>query len=212
MSNAIPDQRPVWDKKHSAGDHEMLRDIPSPLAEIAEPYFSHNSYILELGCGVGRDAVLFAQRGHQVLATDGSEIVIRQNQRCLPKNVRSEVLDMRKILPYEANSFDVVYANLSLHYYSHRKTQQIFQEIARVLKSGGVFAFACKSFDNLHSEGIELEKDVFASPSGATIHLFSIHYAKELLGKVFQERYLDEVEEEYNGRYSKIVRCIAERR
>lgn len=209
----IPDQRPVWDKKHGSGDHDTLRHIPSPLAELAEPYFPNSSYILELGCGVGRDAELFASRGHEVLATDGSQVVITQNIDTIPEEkIEFDVLDMREEFPYGPNTFDVVYANLSLHYYSDEQTIAIIREVARVLKPGGTFAFACKSYDSLHSDGKEIEKNVFASPSGATIHLFSTEYTRSLLDSVFNIKNLDEVEEEYNSRYSKIVRCIAAKR
>ena len=209
MSNIVPDQRPVWDAKHRAGDHEKLRNIPSPLAKLVEPHLLRNSHILELGCGVGRDTIYFAEHGHQILATDGSEVVIDQDQQYVRSGIKFDVLDMREAFPYEAEYFDAVYANLSLHYYSDEMTRKIVKEIVRVLKSSGVFAFACKSYDSLHNEGVEIEKDVYSSPSGATIHLFSIDYVESLLKDVLAKEYLDEVEEEYNGRFSKIVRCIA---
>lgn len=207
---SIPDQRPIWDKKHTQGDHEELRGKPSPLAEIAELYFPASAYILELGCGVGRDAVMFASKDHRVLATDGSEVVIEQNAKLITKeNVSFRALDMREPFPYGNNSFDVVYANLSLHYYSEQKTTEIANEIARVLKSGGIFAFACKSYDSLHGDGEEIDRSVFASPSGATIHFFSEEYARSILEPAFEVMLLDEVEEVYKGRQSRIVRCIA---
>lgn len=207
----IPDQRPVWDRKHSAGDHEQLRHTPSPLSRLAEPYFSENANILELGCGVGRDAVFFAKKGHKVIATDGSKIAIEQDiNHFSDLGVEFRVLDMQEPLPYPYRSFDVVYANLSLHYYSHKKTREIIEEIARVLKSGGLLAFACKSVDDFHhGNGEEVEENIFVAPNGHVRHLFSIPYAKELLKNLFKISYIDVVKEEYNGEKSSILRCIA---
>lgn len=207
----IPDQRPVWERKHSAGEHEALRHSPSPLAGLAEPLFPRHSRILELGCGVGRDAIFFASKGHTVIATDGSPTVIQQDKAHFPnRGIEFEVLDMQEPLPFLASSFDVIYANLSLHYYTHEKTREIVEEIAKKLKPRGVLAFACKSVDDFHhGNGEEVEKDVFVSPKGHVRHLFSIDYTKDLLAGLFTIEHLDTVEEEYNGEKSNILRCVA---
>ncbi len=207
----IPDQTIVWNKKHGEGDHEMLRGSPSPLAEIAEPYFQRQSNILELGCGVGRDAVYFASKGHNVLATDSSDVVIGQNkQRSAVDGVEFALLDIQKEFPYEPESFDVVYANLALHYYSAEKTRETVASITQVLKTGGVLAFACKSKDEARTNGAkEVEDNVFVAPNGRALHLFSVEYARQLVADSFEVLHLDEVDEEYGGRESSIVRCIA---
>ena len=128
-----------------------MRHSPSPLSELAEPYFPRQSQILELGCGVGRDAVFLAKNGHKVLATDSSEVVIKQDRQHFPDSgVEFTVLDMQEPFPYMPKSFDVVYTNLSLHYYSHQKTREIVEDIARILKADGILAFACKSVDDFH--------------------------------------------------------------
>ncbi len=206
----IPDQIPIWDQKHEKGDHTTLRGVPSPLAERAVEYFADESRILELGCGVGRDAVYFAQCGHEVVATDGSATVIKQNKMLINQSgVTFEKLDMRQTFPYNSESFNVVYANLSLHYYSDEKTREILKEMTRVLKLGGLLVFACKSYDSLHNTGREIEPNIIISPTGATLHLFSVNYVDELLANEVSVEYIDEIEEDFNGRQSKIIRCIA---
>ncbi len=207
----IPDQKLVWDKKHNAGEHEVLRHTPSPLVKLSEPYFPKLSYILELGCGVGRDAEFFAQKGYKVVATDGSKVVINQDKKHFADSgIKFSVLDMQEPMPYPVESFDVVYANLSLHYYSHKKTREIVEEIARILKDDGLLAFACKSTDDFHhGNGEEVEKDVFVSEEGHVRHLFSLAYTRKLLDDLFDIKHLDKIEEEYNGQKSNIVRCIA---
>lgn len=49
-------------------------------------------------------------------------------------------LDVSKPLPFEENTFDVIYAHLSLHYFSKEQTNAILSEIQRVIKRGGIFA------------------------------------------------------------------------
>jgi SAM-dependent methyltransferase len=207
----IPDQIPVWDAKHEAGDHEKLRHQPSPLAELSVQYFPDNSQVLELGCGVGRDAEFFTSRGHSVIATDASEVVIKQDRHYLADSgIEFEVLDMRNALPYPEDRFDVVFANLSLHYYSHDATKGIVNNIKEVLKVGGLLVFACKSVENLElGNGEEVEKDIFVSASGHVRHLFSMPYTRTLLSHLFEIEHLDVIDEVYNGQESSILRCVA---
>lgn len=211
MKHEIPDQIAMWNTKHGLGDHEGLRHTPSPLSLTAEPKFPRQSRILELGCGVGRDAVFFADKGHNVLATDSSEVVIKQDREHFPHSgVQFEVLDMQQPLPYLPASFDVVYANLALHYYPEEKTQGIIKNISKILKNDGVLAFACKSKDDIRTKDAQqVENNVFVAPNGHALHLFSISYTRQLLEGIFGITYIDEIAEEYNGRTSDIVRCIA---
>jgi ubiquinone/menaquinone biosynthesis C-methylase UbiE len=147
----IPDQKAVWEKKHGSDEHEKLRDTPSSFAPIAEKYFPRGAKIVELGCGVGRESAYFAKHGFEVVASDISENAITKNKEYFTKlNVVFTVLDMQKSLPYLDSSVDVVYANLSLHYYTDKVTREIFHEIWRVLKPGGMLAFACKSIHDFH--------------------------------------------------------------
>lgn len=207
----IPDQIPVWNTKHDANDHAVLRGSPSPFAKVVEPFFHRKSHILELGCGVGRDAAYFSTLGHFVTATDGSEIVIRQNQLddSLSHVGSFGVLDMRERFPYADHAYDAVYANLSLHYYDDRTTRAIVSEMKRVVRIGGVVAVACKSYDSMHAGGKQIAPDIYTSSNGQTIHLFTQAYMRELFGHHSKVLHLDEVAETYRGRMSKIVRCIA---
>lgn len=208
----LPDQIKVWDRKHGKGDHEKLRTIVSPLAELALPYLPEHSKILELGCGVGRDAIFFASHGHTVIATDGSETVITQNKKQSHQNVEFGVLDMRNPLLYSSEEFDAVFANLSLHYYENDVTHQVVGEAARVLKPGGLFIFACKSRDDYRTKDArEVERDIFVDKNNHAVHLFSLGYARQLAQDVFKIELLEEIEEEYDGRASNIVRCIAKK-
>lgn len=209
----IPDQKEMWNRKHKEGEHTTLQDDPSSLALLVGPKFHERSTILELGCGVGRDAVFFAKNGHKVMATDLSEVVIKQNQQRLPgSDIKFSTLDMQKPLPYPDSSFDAVYANLSIHYYDHKTTQEIVNEVSRVLKPGGIFVFACKSINDFHhGNGEEVEENVFVSPKGHARHLFSIPYTEELLADQFEVDLLKEVEEEYSGEKSVMIQCISKK-
>lgn len=207
----IPDQVKMWDKKHLLGEHSAFRHEHSLFATLVEPRLPRVSRILDLGCGVGRDANLFAEYGHQVLATDFSSEVIKQNRKIFKRsNLEFQVMDMSEPMPYESETFNVVYANLSIHYFSHTAVQNIISEIMRLLKPGGLFCFACKSpKDSYHGEGEEIEDNYFISSKGHARHFFSKEYTKDLMKDAFIIEMLDEVSEEYIGRRSTYVRCVA---
>lgn len=208
----IPDQIKVWNRKHGDGDHEIIRAVASPLAELSLKYIPEHSKILELGCGVGRDALFFAKNGHSVIATDGSGVVIEQNNKYQYKNVTFDVLDIRDKLPYTSAEFDIVFANLSLHYYEDKVTRAVIKEIAFILKPEGLLVFACKSKDDYRTKGArEVEKNIFVAKNDHAIHLFSAEYVTEILGDRFKTILLDEVDEEYTGKVTSIVRCIAKK-
>lgn len=58
-----------------------LRHTPSPFAQwCLQTQLQPGSHILELGCGNGRDSFAFLQHGLQVIAVDGCEVAIADNQ------------------------------------------------------------------------------------------------------------------------------------
>ncbi len=94
--------------------------------------------ILELGCGAGEASVYFAKLGALVTATDISggmlEVVGRVAER------HRVVVQICKCfsdnLPFEDESFDIVYAANLLH---HVELEQTLAEARRVLRDGGIF-------------------------------------------------------------------------
>jgi len=94
--------------------------------------------ILEIGCGCGEASVYFAKQGAEVFATD-----ISQGMVDLTLNVASyhNVTINGKAcpadsLPFEDNTFDIVYAANVLHHVDFDLT---LDEIKRVLKPDGMF-------------------------------------------------------------------------
>lgn len=95
--------------------------------------------ILDLGCGLGRHSILFAQSGFIVDACDLSSYAIDHlNVWAKTENVsvNTKVCDMLE-LPYESNTFDALFA---YHVISHTTTKdflKVISEIKRVLKKEG---------------------------------------------------------------------------
>ena len=173
MSRQPPDQQRLWSQ---AWEHrDGTNSGPSAFFGECAPLVPPGARILELGCGQGADAAAFAALGHEVTATDFVAGVIERNSRRHAGQPRLEFQHMRidEPFPFATAAFDVVYAHLTLHYFTGAVTRRIFKEIHRVLRSGGMLMFACKSnHDPLHGRGIEIEPDMFAL-DGKVRHFFS---------------------------------------
>jgi SAM-dependent methyltransferase len=112
-----------------------------------------NGRILDLGCGPGRDAKVFADQRFHVIGIDFSPTMIAAARACAPQ-VTFHVMDIES-LDFPPNSFDGVWANCSLLHVPKRSIPAVLQNIAAILKSKGIFYLALK----LGDAGEVLEKD-----------------------------------------------------
>jgi ubiquinone/menaquinone biosynthesis C-methylase UbiE len=147
-----------------------------------------------------------------VIATDFAEVAIQKNSQRLKdiSNLQFEVLDMTNTFPYSDNEFDVVYARLSLHYFTSEKTREIFSEIFRVLKPNGYLCFVCKSTtDELYGQGVEIEKDMFEE-NGHVRHFFSEAYTNSLLEAQFKVKKLESQDKKTYTRNASLIKVIAQ--
>jgi len=99
-------------------------------------YLSDSGLCLDLGCGIGQYSRIFMKYGYEVISADISNIALEK-----VKEFNSNVvnLDMREVLPFEDDKFDIVFANLSIHYFSDIDTKKLMNEINRILKKDGLF-------------------------------------------------------------------------
>jgi len=103
--------------------------------------------LLDLGCGDGRDSIYFSNKGIKVTALDFSESGINKL-----KNQNSKIdciFEDIKNINLGENSFDVIYAHLSLHYFDDETTDKIFDNLFRILRKGGLIFIKCKSVDDV---------------------------------------------------------------
>ena len=205
-------QKQYWDKLHNQGNIDHFSGKPTDFAEEIIKIIPPLSKILELGCGAGNDSIAFAQAGNTVLATDFSNVAIKKNSerfKGIP-NLTFEVLDISDPMSFNDNKFDVVYARLSLHYFTDKITKKIFNEMHRVLRPNGYLCFMCKSTnDPLYGKGIEVEKDMFEN-NGHVRHFFSEDYAKLLLTDRFKIQKIESGNEKFYGNDSAFVKVIAQ--
>lgn len=176
-------------------------DKPSLFAQDAIKYFPKSGNLLDLGSGQGQDSRYFAEHGYDVTSTDLEEAALELNRSKLPENLKSKIsvqqLDLAKKFPFASNSFDVVYAHLSLHYFSDQQTKDTFAEIWRVLKPGGVLAFFTNSTsDPEHGTGTQLEPDYFDVGKQGPKRFLTVKTAGEY-ARAFEVKLLDNNGETY---------------
>lgn len=101
-----------------------------------------NARILDAGCGPGRDAGLFTDKGFRVVGIDLAEKMIEFAKRLAPK-AEFRVMDLRH-LAFGDSSFDAVWFNASLLNIKKEEAPQTLVEMHRVLKPNGLMFVGVK--------------------------------------------------------------------
>lgn len=161
-----------WNRDHE--DRQGLIDKDHSQYSIAtEALFPRNSFIADLGGGTGADSMYFLQRGHSVVVFDISPIALdfarhRAARLGFAADIQCKQVDLKEnSIPSGASQFDVVYARLSLHYFTFNRTVEIFREVDRILKPGGRAFMTFKSPSDdpeimaLKKRATETEPNVF---------------------------------------------------
>ncbi len=112
-----------------------------------------NGHVLDLGCGIGQFTDYWLGNGFRVTSADISVNALNALKERTPDATAVE-LDMRKPLPFDDGTFDVVFVNLSIHYFDEETTLDLSREIHRILKPGGLFIGSVNS-----SAAYEIVKD-----------------------------------------------------
>ena len=101
--------------------------------------------MLDLGCGIGRHTLYFAQEGFNVTALDSSSNalnIVRQKLVALGLNANLLEGDYDRDL-FKAESFDFVLA-FNVIYHGYRQNfQNSIQLVHKWLRPGGLFFFTC---------------------------------------------------------------------
>ena len=117
-----------------------------------------------------------------------------------------------KNMDFENNSFDIIYAHLTLHYFTNEETTNIFNKIYNLLKMNGIFFVKCKSNkDKLcnDSQGIKIAENIYFR--GHFRHFFTLDYLKSILNKFSIIEIGEEENIKYHGIDSSFVYAIAQK-
>lgn len=172
-------------------------------------YFKSNGKCLDLGCGIGQYSKKLMGYGYDVVSADISDIALNK-VRDFNKNVVK--LDMRNDLPFQNSEFDIVFANLSIHYFSDTDTKKLLLEVKRILKDNGLFIGSVNGIKGLKvikDEAKEIEYH-FYEYKDKLIRLFDISDIKKYLS-IFKVLKIDEKEIKRFNNKKNYITFIAEK-
>lgn len=169
------------------------------LDKYAEKISSCGTKVLDLGCGIGYDSDYLTRKGLEVIACDFSDVALRRLQERVP-DVKTMLLDISEPLPFENDSFDLIVADLSLHYFDEQTTESIMREIARVLTPNGCLLARVNSiYDVNHGAGDgEKIEDNYYFVGGYNKRFFTIEDAQRFFSIIGNVKAKEENMSKYN--------------
>ena len=190
-----------WEKKFSSKP-EMFGLEPSiPAKKSLELFKKQNiTKIIDLGAGLGRDTIFFAQNLIHVNALDYSPSGIKViNKKAEKQNlsnlISTKIFDVRKKLPFESNSIDACFSHmLYCMALTNIELENLNNEICRVLKPNGINIYTVRhTNDGDYKKGIHIGEDLYEN-DGFIVHYFSKDKINSLL-KGFKNLEIENFEE-----------------
>tara|TARA_B100000700_G_scaffold50366_1_gene53523 strand:+ start:1133 stop:1786 length:654 start_codon:yes stop_codon:yes gene_type:complete len=202
LDNIILDQQSQHWETNFSNKPEMFGLEPSISAKKSLKIFKDQSIskIVELGAGLGRDTIYFAQNSICVEALDYSFSGIKQikqkiNNNNLSKFVTTKIFDIRNKIPFQDNSVEAFYSHmLYCMALTSKEIEKLNNEIHRVLKPGGINIYTVRQIkDGDYQKGIHRGEDLYEN-DGFIVHFFSKEKVNSLLGG-FKNISIEEFEE-----------------
>lgn len=108
--------------------------------------FCGNSHVLDIGCGMGREAFALFDMGYKVTGVDISEPIISKARQLAIESKRGieYILTDGLNLPFQSDTFDIIiiWSQTFGLFYGEENQIHILQECKRVLKKGGILSIS----------------------------------------------------------------------
>lgn len=133
-------------------------------------YLPKDSYILDVGCGSGRDSKFFLSQGYKVEAIDGSEELCQLASGYIGqkvKNIKFSELD------YE-DYFDGIWACASLLHVDKEEIEDVILRMYKALKNNGVFYVSFKYGESDRIQGERYFNDMNENSTKILLKNFEI--------------------------------------
>lgn len=207
-------QKDYWERAHKIYSKKSWINDTTIFARFAQGYFPKKGNLLDLGAGQGQDSRYFSKIGYNVISTDICDEALKLSSENAKKeylDVKFTQLDIAEKLPFVDNSFDIVYSHLALHYFTEKKTKEIFDEIYRVLKPGGIVASLFNTIEDPELDSPQfkkIEEGYYQDPFGLSKRYFSTSYLENITKELFVPIILDNKGEAYKDEIKTLIRFI----
>ena len=197
-----------WNNKHVNYDRKKIK-VDDWLDRFDPIIAECKSPVLDLGCGGGNDTLYFIEKGKKVIACDQSMNAINNIQKNFPEVLEARCFNMLDGFEFEDDSFEIVCADLCLHYFTEKDIHMILNEIRRILVPGGhlfVRVNSVKDVNHGAGQGIEIENHLYRTEGG----MFKRFFDEEDVRRLFSGFDILFCEEQKMHRYrsEKIVFCV----
>jgi len=181
LDHKVLDQQSQYWEKNFLSKPEMFGLKPSKAAINTLKILNKEKIknIVELGAGLGRDTIFFAQNSINVKALDYSPAAIKNINKKILENklsslISTKIFDVRKKLPFENNSIEACFSHmLYCMALSTREIKYLNNEICRILKPGGINIYTVRhTGDGDYKNGTYRGEDLYEN-DGFIIHFFS---------------------------------------
>jgi cyclopropane fatty-acyl-phospholipid synthase-like methyltransferase len=170
-----------WDKIYGR-DKRVWGDQPSELALFTCTYLKESSqfrkrediFVLDLGCGYGRDAIFLAQNMPcHILGLDNSAKAIEMARETLPKEIDKRIEFLCYDFSHVSDKYDVIFASNLYQILRPEERAQLRETVKRCLNGGGLLFLSSFSVrDTQHSSrGIAVEGEPHTYLDKKYIHL-----------------------------------------
>lgn len=114
----------------------------TPLYDRFLRHVAPGGRVLDVGCGVGRDALSFSKRGYDVVALDGSEEMVRLTQERVGSHIPVHLMRFEEIAWH--NEFDGIWACASLLHVPSSSFAAVASRIVDAMRPGGSWFMSFK--------------------------------------------------------------------
>ena len=159
-----------------------------------------NTPVLDLGCGSGNDTLYLINKNKKVISCDLSSSAIENIKKNFPVIYDAKCFNMLDGMPFSDNSFELIIADLSLHYFKELDTIKILKEIRRILVTGGHLIFRVNSINDVNhgaGRGKIIEHHLYETSDGRLKRFFD----EEDLKFFFKDFNIEYLNEEIMTRY-----------
>ena len=188
-----------WEDVHQSYDSTKIK-VDDWLERFDDIIMASTRPIMDLGCGGGNDTKYLMEKGKQVIACDGSRNAIANLKANFPDIKEARCMDMLDGFDFEDESFEVIIADLCLHYFDEKDTEMIISELKRILVPGGHIILRVNSINDVNhgaGQGKEIEYHVYESSQGTMKRFFD----EADIRKFFKEFEIEDLKEEIMSRY-----------